>query len=84
MTVLKTSPGRAYPLGATVEGDGVNFSLFTKNGTTVELLLFDRYDDPQPAHIVSLDPQQNKTFYYWHVLVHGIRPGQIYGYRVAG
>ena len=84
MTVLKTSPGRAYPLGATVEGDGVNFSLFTKNGTTVELLLFDRYDDPQPAHIVSLDPQHNKTFYYWHVLVHGIRPGQIYGYRVAG
>ncbi len=84
MTVVKTSPGRAYPLGATVEGDGVNFSLFTKNGTTVELLLFDRYDDPQPAHIISLDPQHNKTFYYWHVLVHGIRPGQIYGYRVAG
>ena len=84
MTVLKTSPGKAYPLGATLEGDGVNFSLFTKSGTTVELLLFDHYDDPWPAHVIQLDPARNKTFYYWHVLVHGIDPGQIYGYRVAG
>ncbi len=77
-------PGRAYPLGATVQGDGVNFSLFTKNGTAVELLLFDHYDDPQPAHVIPLDPQHNKTFYYWHALVRGIQPGQLYGYRVAG
>jgi isoamylase len=84
MAVLSTSPGRAYPLGATVEGDGVNFSLFSKAGTGVELLLFDQYDDPQPAHTIVLDPQRNKTFYYWHVLVHGIGPGQLYGYRVAG
>jgi isoamylase len=81
---LSISSGRAYPLGATVEEDGVNFSIFTKNGTSVELLLFDRYDDPQPAHVIILDPFQNRTFYYWHIFVHGIGPGQIYGYRVAG
>ncbi len=83
-TGLRISPGRAYPLGATVQGDGVNFSVFTKNGTAVELLLFDRHDNPQPAHVISLDPRVNKTFYYWHVLVQGIGPGQLYGYRVAG
>jgi isoamylase len=84
MALLSTSPGRAYPLGATVKGDGVNFALFSKHGTSVELLLFDQYDDPQPAHTIVLDPQRNRTFYYWHVLVHGIGPGQYYGYRVAG
>ena len=81
---LSISPGRAYPLGATVEDRGVNFSLFSKSGTSVELLLFDHYADPQPAHIIILDPLQHRTFYYWHVLVHGIGPGQIYGFRVAG
>ena len=80
----QTSPGRAFPLGATVQEGGVNFSLFTKNGTAVELLLFDRHDDPQPAQVIHLDPQHNKTFYYWHIFVHDIGPGQIYGYRVAG
>ena len=68
----ETAPGRAYPLGATVEAEGVNFSIFSKNGTAVELLLFDHADDPQPAHIIQLDPLHNKTFYYWHVLVKGI------------
>ncbi|MBN1317542.1 MAG: glycogen debranching protein GlgX [Anaerolineales bacterium] len=81
---LRTSPGQAHPLGATVQQDGVNFSLFTKNGTGVELLLFDRYDDPQPAHAIILDPLIHKTFYYWHIFVHGIGPGQYYGYRVYG
>lgn len=81
---ITTSPGQAYPLGATVQPDGVNFSLFTKNGTGVELLLFDRYDDPQPAHIIQLNPLTNKTFYYWHIFVHGIGHGQLYGYRVYG
>ncbi len=62
----------------------MNFALFTKSGTAVELLLFDRYDDPRPAHVLPLDPLHNRTFYYWHVMVHGLRPGQLYAYRVAG
>ena len=83
-TPIRTSPGRAYPLGATVRQEGVNFSVFTKNGTVVELLLFERHDDSQPSHVIPLDPLHNKTFYYWHIFVHDIGPGQIYGYRVAG
>ena len=82
--LIETSPGQAFPLGATVQGDTVNFSFFTQNGTAVELLLFDRYDDRQPAHVIPLDPIRNKTFYYWHIAVHGIGSEQIYGYRVCG
>ncbi len=83
-TSLQISPGRSYPMGATVLEDGINFCIFTKNGTAVELLLFNHYDEPHPAHIIPLDPRYNKTFYYWHVQVHDIGPGQIYGFRVAG
>jgi len=81
---LRTLPGLPYPLGATVQPNGVNFALFSKNATTVELLLFDAYDDPAPAVVIPLDPRRNRTFYYWHILVQGIGPGQIYAYRVNG
>ncbi|MBI4314358.1 MAG: glycogen debranching enzyme, partial [Chloroflexi bacterium] len=78
------SPGQCFPLGATVRGDGVNFSVFSRNATSVELLLFDRADDPRPARIIPLDPLANRTFYYWHARVRGIGPGQLYGYRAHG
>jgi isoamylase len=77
-------PGLPFPLGATVQPGGVNFSVFSKNCTGVELLLFDAHDDPYPARVVPLDPRRNKTFYYWHGFVPGVRPGQLYGYRVHG
>lgn len=76
--------GRSYPLGATVCPDGVNFSLFSKTATQVELLLFDQPLDPEPALVIPLDPKHNRTFYYWHVLVPGLKAGQVYGYRVHG
>ncbi|MBC7237388.1 MAG: glycogen debranching protein GlgX, partial [Chloroflexi bacterium] len=63
---------------------GTNFSLFSANATGVELLLFDRYDQPQPSRVIRLDPQRNKTYYYWHVWVSGVGDGQLYGYRVYG
>jgi glycogen operon protein len=81
---METAKGRAYPLGATVQGDGVNFAVFSKNATAVQLLLFDRADAPHPSHVFDLDPQVNKTFYYWHIFVRGIGHGQFYGYRVDG
>lgn len=77
-------PGQSFPLGATVLPGGVNFCIFSKNSTAIELLLFDRPDDCQAAKIIPLDPKYNKTFYYWHVFVPGIGAGQIYGYRVDG
>ncbi len=76
--------GRSSPLGATVVDGGVNFSVFSRTATGVELLFFDREDDAAPARVVRLDAAANRTYHYWHVFVPGVRPGQIYGYRVAG
>ncbi len=81
---LRTARGRPYPLGATVYPDGVNLALFTRNATSVHLVLFDRFDDARPSHLIPLDPVENRTFYYWHIFVFGLAPGQIYGYRVDG
>ena len=76
--------GHSSPLGATVVDGGVNFSLFSRSATGVELLLFDQQDDARPARVMRLDPAANRTYHYWHVCVPGVQPGQIYGYRVAG
>ncbi len=75
--------GQSYPLGATVVADGVNFSVFSKNATGMELLLFDEVTDPN-ARVITLDPVKNRTFHYWHVSVPGLKPGQLYGYRALG
>jgi pullulanase/glycogen debranching enzyme len=63
--------GKSFPLGATCQADGVNFSVYSKNATAVELLLFDRPDDAQPARTISLNPANNRTYYYWHAFVPG-------------
>jgi glycogen operon protein len=76
--------GRSTPLGATVVEGGVNFSLFSRSAASVELLFFDREDDATPSRVVRVDPAANRTYHYWHVFVPGVRPGQLYGYRVGG
>ena len=76
--------GRSSPLGATISPQGVNFSVFSRNASTIELLLFDHEDDDRPARVISFDPTFNRTYHYWHVFVPGAQPGQIYGYRVHG
>jgi glycogen operon protein len=76
--------GRSAPLGATVGDGGINFSLYSRDATGIELLLFDREDDQHPARVISLDPSSNRTYHYWHVFVPGVKPGQMYGYRVYG
>ncbi len=63
----------------------MNFSVFSKFATTVELLLFDHVDDDaQAARVIRIDPTTNRTYHYWHVVVPGAKPGQLYGYRVEG
>ena len=79
-----TQPGRSAPLGATVCPEGVNFSVFSKHGTQVELVFFDRVDDAKPTVVIPLDPMRNRKYHYWNLFVPGIRAGQIYGYRVYG
>ena len=76
--------GSSAPLGATPSPDGVNFSVFSRHATGVELLLFDDVDDTKPARVVRLDPSVNRTYHYWHVFVPDVRPGQLYAYRVEG
>src|SRR5262249_28641690 len=78
-TIGRSSPPRAPPLAR-----GGNLSPFSRTARGVELLLFDREDDAGPARVVRLDPATNRTYHYWHVFVPGVRPGQLYGYRVEG
>jgi glycogen operon protein len=81
---FKTTLGEPYPLGATPSSDGVNFSLFSQHATSVQLLLFGNFSDPIPQQVINLHPVLNKTFHYWHVFVEGVRPGQVYAYRLDG
>lgn len=80
----KTNRGISSPLGATVVPGGVNFSVFSRDCSSVELLLFDQIEDAQPSFIIRLDPAYNRTYHYWHVFVPGLKQGQLYGYRVTG
>jgi glycogen operon protein len=77
---MKLWPGKPYPLGATWDGAGVNFSLFSENATKVELCLFDRNDDRRETRI----PMTEQTHQVWHVYLPEVRAGQFYGYRVHG
>lgn len=76
--------GASAPLGASVTEGGVNFSLFSRTATAVELLLFDHQDATRPSRILPFDPVTNRTYHYWHLFVPGLAAGQIYGYRVDG
>src|SRR6266576_5609970 len=76
--------GRSAPLGATVGHHGVNFSLYSRDASSIELLFFDREDDGRPSRVIRLDPSINRTYHYWHVFVRGAQAGQLYGYRVHG
>ncbi len=77
-------PGTHDLLGATPQADGVNFNLFSYHASGVELLLFDHPDADQPAAVLQLDPEINRTGSYWHIFVPGLKPGQLYGYRLKG
>ena len=71
-------PGRPFPQGATWDGKGVNFSLFSENAERVELCLFDDHGHERRVDI------RVRTAFLWHVYVPEIGPGQRYGYRVHG
>src|SRR4051794_26689620 len=76
--------GRSHPLGATLMADGVNFSVFSRGASRMELLFFDGAEDGRPSHVIPIDPAANRTYHYWHVFVPGVQPGQTYGYRAYG
>src|SRR5215831_1786778 len=80
----KVLTGQSTPLGATIANGGVNFCIYSRHSSGVELLFFDQEDDSQPARVICLDPSVSRTYYYWHVFVPEVQPGQIYAYRIAG
>lgn len=78
---MKVWPGKPYPQGATWEGAGVNFALFSENATGVELCLFDSAKGGREMQRIKLTEQ---TAQIWHGYLPEVRPGQLYGYRVYG
>lgn len=79
--MIHLRPGSPYPLGATWDGSGVNFAIFSEHATRVDLCLFDGPDAKYESVRVTL-PEQ--TDFVWHGRLSGIEPGQLYGYRVYG
>ncbi|HEX9712369.1 MAG TPA: glycogen debranching protein GlgX [Actinomycetota bacterium] len=78
---MRVWPGNPYPLGATWDGEGVNFAIFSEHATGVELCLFDHPDDPKESARV---PVRERTDLIWHCYLPDARPGHLYGYRVHG
>ena len=74
-------PGAPYPLGATWDGNGVNFALFSEHATKVELCLFESVEAMLESQRVQVTEQTDMV---WHVYLPDVRPGQCYGYRVHG
>ncbi len=78
--IAQLLPGSPYPQGATWDGTGVNFALYSENATRVQLCLFDRPDSSE-QDIIEV---QECTGYVWHCYIRGLSIGQLYGYRVHG
>ena len=73
--------GSPHPLGTMPQFGGVNFSVYSRHATQLELLLYHHADDARPAQVIKLDARRHRTWHYWHVFVPGIGPGQIYAWR---
>ena len=78
---MRIWPGSSHPLGATWDGEGVNFALFSRHATAVELCIFEHPNDAVPASTVTMPPA---TDWVWSCYLPDARPGSLYGYRVAG
>lgn len=78
---MRKKKGQPYPLGATWDGQGVNFALFSEHATGVDLCLFDGVESSRESHRI---PLTNCTDHVWHLYLPRIRPGCLYGYRVRG
>jgi glycogen operon protein len=75
---MQVWPGSAYPLGASYDGSGTNFALFSEVAERVELCLFDADGTETRVDLPEMDG------FVWHAFLPGVEPGQRYGYRVHG
>lgn len=78
---MRAWPGKPYPLGATWDGHGVNFALFSENATAVELLLYENSKSPTPKERIQF---LEKSGQIWHAYLPDLLPGQSYAYSVDG
>src|SRR5438552_1003060 len=78
---MRAMPGHPYPLGATWDGKGVNFSLFSENATNVNLCVFDSVNAKKETYCIRMTEKTNRI---WHIYLPDARPGLLYGYRVHG
>ena len=78
---MRVWPGRPYPLGATWDGQGVNFALFSAHATAVQLCLFNSAEAPLESVCVPLGERTNSV---WHGYLPDVGPNQLYGFRVHG
>ena len=78
---MRVWPGSPYPIGATWDGEGVNFAIFSENATGVELCFFAGAEDATESYKVQM---RERTDQVWHCYIPDVRPGQLYGYRVHG
>jgi isoamylase len=81
MTATTPWPGKPYPLGATYDGQGTNFAIFSEHAEAVDLLLFDSANEGEATDVI---PIHEKTAYVWHVYLQDIKPNQLYAYRAHG
>lgn len=73
--------GKAYPLGASWDGKGVNFAIYTENAQAVELCLYESVEEDTETVKIRI---KERTHSVWHTYIPGLKPGQLYGYRVFG
>ncbi len=76
--------GEGFPPGATAGDAGVNFSVFSRSATRAWLQLYRGDSDPRPFAVFELDPDRNRTFFFWHVFVEGLAAGCWYTWRMDG
>ncbi|HYL17820.1 MAG TPA: glycogen debranching enzyme, partial [Burkholderiales bacterium] len=79
-----TRAGSRFPIGATALPDGVNFCIFSRHATRVELLLYAEPDSPEPFQVIALTPEENRSFFFWHVFVEGLPEHTCYTWRAHG
>ncbi|MFP3550654.1 glycogen debranching protein GlgX [Paraburkholderia sp. SIMBA_049] len=78
----RVGAGSRFPPGATGLAEGVNFCVFCRDASSVELLLYAQPDSPVPFQTITLTPEHNRTFFYWHVFVEGLPVHVCYTWRV--
>ena len=76
--------GFPLPLGTQEVAGGVNFAVFSRNAACIRLELFDHPQDAAPSRDFELDAAHHRTGDVWHIWLKGIRPGQLYAYRLDG